>query len=75
MEFLQQEPRASRIHQIALNEGRTCIDCHQGIAHKLPPKAPELYKEMPDTIDNVSGIQKVIDFRQDADVEKAKKVR
>jgi len=27
---------ASRIHGGAKQEGKTCIDCHQGISHKLP---------------------------------------
>jgi cytochrome c-type protein NapC len=25
-----------RMHQTGLNEGKTCIDCHKGIAHSLP---------------------------------------
>jgi cytochrome c-type protein NapC len=24
------------MHQTGLNEGKTCIDCHKGIAHTLP---------------------------------------
>jgi len=28
--------RSSNMHQTGLNEGKTCIDCHKGIAHKLP---------------------------------------
>lgn len=27
---------AARQHALALSEGKTCIDCHKGIAHKLP---------------------------------------
>ena len=27
---------AQRRHKIALEKGQTCIECHQGIAHKLP---------------------------------------
>lgn len=72
MEFSAQEPRAGRLHQAALNQGKTCIDCHQGIAHKLPPHAAENYQKMLDNIDNVSLTQKVIDFLQGADVAKAK---
>ena len=30
---------ASRIHADAIEAGKTCINCHKGIAHKLPPKA------------------------------------
>lgn len=28
--------RSSNMHQTGLNEGKTCIDCHKGIAHSLP---------------------------------------
>lgn len=28
--------RSANMHQAGLNEGKTCIDCHKGIAHKLP---------------------------------------
>ena len=72
MEFSAQEPRAGKLHQSALNEGKTCIDCHQGIAHKLPPSAKESYAEMLATIDRVGPIQHAIDFLQGADVAKAK---
>lgn len=27
---------AARIHRDGMNEGKTCIDCHKGIAHQLP---------------------------------------
>jgi cytochrome c-type protein NapC len=72
MEFSLQEPRAAKLHQDALNKGQTCIDCHQGVAHTLPPHAPQAYQEMLDTIDKVGPVQKAIDFLQNADVEKAK---
>ncbi|WP_444678781.1 NapC/NirT family cytochrome c [Halomonas sp. E19] len=36
MDLEQQAPRASREHARAFEQGRTCIECHQGIAHKLP---------------------------------------
>lgn len=72
MEYSVQEPRASKLHQTAFAEGKTCIDCHQGIAHKLPPKAREEYRDMLDHIDQVGPMQRLIDFLQDADVAKAK---
>ncbi len=72
MEYSAQEPRASELHQSALTQGKTCIDCHQGIAHELPPNAKQSYAAMLDNIDNVGIIQKTIDFLQGADVEKAK---
>lgn len=36
MNFEKQERRSSEKHPQARDEGRTCIDCHKGIAHKLP---------------------------------------
>jgi cytochrome c-type protein NapC len=72
MEYSVQEPRASKLHQTAFAEGKTCIDCHQGIAHKLPPKAREEYSDMLDHIDEVGPLQRLIDFLQDANVAKAK---
>ena len=30
---------ASKIHEVAKSKGRTCIDCHKGIAHKLPKES------------------------------------
>ena len=28
---------ARQLHQAGFAEGKTCIDCHKGIAHSLPP--------------------------------------
>ena len=37
MDFTRQSSRASEQHSTALASGeKTCIDCHKGIAHKLP---------------------------------------
>ena len=36
MDYAEQNKRSSATHQQAFNEGKTCIDCHKGIAHKLP---------------------------------------
>ena len=37
MDLTRQATRSARIHQQWLGTGqRTCIDCHKGIAHKLP---------------------------------------
>lgn len=38
MDLAKQEPMAAKAHSAALlvNSGETCIDCHKGIAHKLP---------------------------------------
>lgn len=49
MDFTQQRSRARNRHQQALDEGRTCIDCHKGIAHKLPAGAFEAERELDET--------------------------
>lgn len=37
MDFTAQSPRAVKSHETSLASGdKTCIDCHKGIAHKLP---------------------------------------
>ncbi len=37
MDFTRQSPRAAKFHSTSLASGdKTCIDCHKGIAHKLP---------------------------------------
>ena len=36
MDFSVQGQRASRLHEQGFAEGKTCIDCHKGIAHRLP---------------------------------------
>lgn len=36
MDLEKQPARAAREHGRAFEEGRTCIECHQGIAHQLP---------------------------------------
>jgi len=52
MDYSLQETRASKTHQEALTAGKTCIDCHRGIAHTLPPNAHETYQKL------VDGMQK-----------------
>ena len=40
MDFTRQSRRGSQAHSTALDAGtRTCIDCHKGIAHRLPNMA------------------------------------
>jgi cytochrome c-type protein NapC len=37
MDLTKQNPRAAQAHERFLFTGeRTCIDCHKGIAHRLP---------------------------------------
>ncbi|GAB4177891.1 MAG: cytochrome c-type protein NapC [Rhodocyclaceae bacterium] len=37
----KQKPRAQTKHAAAQKEGKTCIDCHKGIAHLLPKEYEE----------------------------------
>lgn len=50
MDLSAQENRASSLHQSALAAGGTCIDCHRGVAHRLPEGAEDaaraLYHEL-----------------------------
>jgi cytochrome c-type protein NapC len=40
MDFTRQSKRAADKHSTVLESGeKTCIDCHKGIAHKLPDMA------------------------------------
>ena len=43
MDYTKQQRRAMKQHAKGFDEGKTCIDCHQGIAHSLPA----LYEEDP----------------------------
>ncbi|AJR00032.1 NapC family cytochrome c-type protein [Hafnia paralvei ATCC 29927] len=36
MDFTAQKTVAGKMHDQAIQDGKTCIDCHKGIAHKLP---------------------------------------
>jgi cytochrome c-type protein NapC len=66
MAFDQQHQKAAEFHLDAFREGKTCIDCHKGIAHKLPreliekarleqEKELELQKESASPIKNAGG--------------------
>ena len=37
MDYGEQNRRGAATHQAAFAAGQTCIDCHKGIAHTLPP--------------------------------------
>ena len=41
MDFTYQGRRAVKQHTEGLTQGKTCIDCHKGIAHELPAMADE----------------------------------
>ncbi|WP_406812177.1 NapC/NirT family cytochrome c [Histophilus somni] len=36
MDTTQQKNVAQKMHRMAQEQGKTCIDCHKGIAHQLP---------------------------------------
>jgi nitrate/nitrite reductase NapC/NirT family c-type cytochrome len=36
MDFKKQQKRPQKKHPKAIKQGKTCIDCHKGIAHSLP---------------------------------------
>ena len=46
MDFSAQEKRSAEKHQLSLREGSTCIDCHHGIAHKLPPGSEDAFDDL-----------------------------
>ncbi len=46
MDLQMQESRSRNRHDDALNEGKTCIDCHKGVAHELPEGAYEAEREV-----------------------------
>lgn len=41
MNHSKQTPRAQKMHATARADGKTCIDCHKGIAHLLPREYTE----------------------------------
>ncbi len=49
MDLKRQARFAARIHGDALKEGRTCIDCHKGITHRLPKNMPQETRLAEDT--------------------------
>lgn len=36
MDMSRQQSRSNQVHTHSKHRGKTCIDCHKGIAHKLP---------------------------------------
>ena len=38
MDFEHQSRRAKEKMEKAMEKGKTCIECHKGVAHKLPPE-------------------------------------
>jgi cytochrome c-type protein NapC len=48
MDFTEQGRRAVNTHSVAFSQGQTCIDCHKGIAHQLPPIEQAIGAPKPD---------------------------
>ena len=44
MDFGSQQSRSADRHEEGFDDGKTCIDCHRGIAHQLPVGANEAYR-------------------------------
>ena len=42
MDMEEQDPTGRKKHQHAMENGGTCIDCHQGIAHELPDEPDDI---------------------------------
>ena len=51
MDFVEQQRRAVTSHSKGLEEGKTCINCHKGIAHSLPA----LYEVDPSAVIGSAG--------------------
>ncbi|MDR3220463.1 MAG: NapC/NirT family cytochrome c [Candidatus Accumulibacter sp.] len=49
-DYSQQGYRSVQQHEEGLNTGQTCIDCHKGIAHKLPAIDQGIGAANPDSI-------------------------
>jgi len=49
MDVSLQRTRARNRHLQATDEGKTCIDCHKGVAHKLPAGAFTVERELEET--------------------------
>jgi len=45
MDLEEQDKTARKKHLRSIKEGKTCIDCHQGIAHELPEEDEDEEKE------------------------------
>jgi nitrate/TMAO reductase-like tetraheme cytochrome c subunit len=46
MDMELQERRAARRHSQAAEKGQTCVECHNGIVHKLPENADAIWEEI-----------------------------
>ncbi|MDO8608543.1 MAG: NapC/NirT family cytochrome c [Phaeospirillum sp.] len=49
-DLTRQSSRARNRHSEAEQQGKTCIDCHKGVAHQLPAGAFKVERELNDTM-------------------------
>lgn len=54
MDHARQHPEAARQMQIAAKDNQSCIDCHKGIAHKLPDMSSGFRKQFEQLRHNAS---------------------
>jgi cytochrome c-type protein NapC len=59
MDLSRQNERARARHSEAESEGQTCIDCHKGIAHRLPAGALDAERQMNETWNAAHGGNRV----------------
>lgn len=57
MDYSLQEKRSADKHQAAITAGQTCIDCHKGVAHKLPPGAQDAIDKLDQELKKRSSIE------------------
>ncbi len=55
MDYSVQGRRARAQHEKGFDEGKTCIDCHQGIAHSLPPLETDTFGAAAAAAEPVAG--------------------
>lgn len=60
MDYSLQEKRSAEKHQTAINAGQTCIDCHKGVAHKLPPGAQDAIDKLDQELKMRSGVEEFL---------------
>jgi cytochrome c-type protein NapC len=58
MDYSVQGTRAKRLHQKGFDEGKTCIDCHKGIAHSLPPMETDVFAPSADAAEPPADAKK-----------------
>ena len=68
MELDEQDKSARKKHTVAINKGKTCIDCHKGLVHDLPDE-----EEEEEPVQTKSLIQRQEEPEEEEDDEKDEK--